>query len=140
MSERAFDPATESLYHIAGNVPDPSGESAQLGIQSSIDMTKSAIGHPLIRWRDRVIESDLYLTDGRFVLHIICPKCSTPEAPHALYVRQEQKDMDWRPETGELSVEPFMCTWELPEGRRMEFGIGMCKWRVAIEKNIARDV
>lgn len=136
----AFDPQRESLYHIAGDVPDPSGESAQHGIQSSIDMTKSAIGHPLIRWRDRVIESDLYLTDGRFVLHLICPKCSMPGAPHALYVRQERKDMDWKPETGELSVEPFECTWELPEGRRQEFGLGLCRWRVAIEKNIARDV
>lgn len=138
---QAFDPQRESLYHIAGNVPDPSGvDPNQHGMQSSIDMTKGALAHPLIRWRDRVIESDLYLVDGRFVLHLICPKCSMPGSPHALYVRQERKDMDWRPETGELSVEPFECTWELPEGRRQEFGLGLCRWRVAIEKNFARDV
>lgn len=138
---KVFDPTKESLYHIAGSVPDPSAmEPEKLGMQSSLDMTKSALAHPLIRWRDRVVEADLYLIDDRLVLHLICPKCSTAEVPHALYIREEQKAIDWRPETGELSVERFECTWELPEGRRMEFGIGMCRWRVAIDKNLAKDV
>lgn len=141
MKPNVFDPRTESLYHIAGDVSDPSGvEPEKFGAQSSIDMTKSAIGHPLIRWRDRIIEGDLYQIEGKLVLHVICPKCSTPEAPHALYIREERKGMEWNPETGELSIEPFECTWELPEGRRMEFGLGLCRWRVAIERNIARDV
>jgi hypothetical protein len=141
MSRQVIDPEKESLYHIAGEAPDPSGAEPELrGHQSSLDLTRSALAHPLIRWRDRVIEADLYEMDSKLVLHIICPKCSTPEVPHALWVRQGQKDILWRPETGELSVEAFSCTWELPEGRRQEFGLGLCRWRVAIEKNFARDV
>lgn len=143
MTTRApFDPKTESLYHIAGDVPDPTG-SGKLGMQASIQLNKSAIGHPLIRWRnrdgDRVIEGDLYEIDGLLLLHIICPKCSTPETPHALWVKQEQKAIEWDPKSGLISVEPFMCTWELPLERRAEFGMGLCKWRVAIDKNIAKE-
>jgi hypothetical protein len=141
MSRPVIDPEKESLYHIAGGVSDPSGIEPDLhGYQSSIQLNRSALAHPLIRWRDRVIEADLYEMNGLLVLHIICPRCSTPEVPHALWVRQGQKDMLWRPEINELSVAVFECTWELPEGRRQEFGLGLCRWRVAIEKNFARDV
>jgi hypothetical protein len=32
------------------------------------------------------------------------------------------------------------CTWELEnDGRRMEFGLGLCNWTVGIDHNIARD-
>ena len=135
---KPFDPEREELYHIAGNVPDPSGGSDRLGAQSSMDMTAGALAHPMIRWRDRVIEGDLYDMGGKLVLHILCPRCSTPEAPHALWVREREKAMEWDPGRG-LSVEAFECTWELPGGRK-EFGVGMCRWRVAIERNVAREV
>ena len=136
-----IDPERESLYRICGDVPDPSNlEPDKGGYQSSIQLNRSALAHPMIRWQDRVVEADLYEMDGKLVLHILCPKCSTPETPHALWVREGQKDILWRPDTGELSVSPFECTWELPEGRRQEFGLGLCRWRVAIDKNIAKDV
>lgn len=151
-SRQVFDPAKESLYSICGDAPDPSGMDPRMrGYQSSIDMTKGALAKPLIRWRDRVIEGDLYEIEGKLVLHLICPKCSSPACnppcnipghcgPHALYVRQERKAIEWDAERQLLSVESFECTWELPEGRRQEFGLGLCRWRVAIENNIARDM
>jgi hypothetical protein len=136
----AFDPQKESLFHICGDAPDPTGMTNLRGAQSSVDFTGGAFAHPMLRWRDRVVEADLYETDGQLMLHLLCPKCSTPEAPHALWVKQEQKPMEWDKERKLLSVAAFSCTWELPEGRRQEFGIGMCRWRVAIDKNVVREV
>lgn len=134
-----FDPQREELYHIAGDAPDPSGLTDKRGMQASVQLNRSAIAHPLIRWRDRVIEGDLYEMDGQLVLHILCPRCSTPEALHALLIKAGQKAIEWDAERGLLSVERFECTWELPEGRRVEFGAGLCRWRVAIERNVAKE-
>jgi hypothetical protein len=131
----------EQLAYICGTTPDPSGRDPNLiGHESKLDFTKSALGHPLIRWRDKVIEADVYLDGEELVVHIICPKCSTPDVPHGLHIRASQKGVEYDAKTNTLSVEPFTCSWELPEGRRQEFGIGMCKWRVAIDKNFAREV
>lgn len=141
MNRPVYDPSKESLYQIAGDVPDPSGRDPHLrGQQSTMDFTQGAMAKPLIRWRDFVIEADVYRIDGKLVVHIICPKCSTPEKPHGLYIREDQKALEWDEERRVLSVAPFECSWELPEGRRQEFGIGMCRWRVAIEKNFCREV
>lgn len=72
-------------------------------------------------------------------IHLICPRCSTDADPHALSITPANKDIYWDAVKKELSVEDFGCTWELPEGRRMEFGIGLCGWRISIDKNIAKD-
>jgi len=127
----------ESMYRIAGNVPDPSGQTNLRGRESTLDMTAGAIAHPLLRWRDRVVEADLYLDGGKLLLHLICPKCSTSEEPHGLWVREGEKAIEWS--EGLLSVEPITCPWELPEGRK-EFGVGMCRWRVAIERGQVREL
>ena len=48
--------------------------------------------------------------------------------------------VDWDPEKG-LSVEPFECTWEMGErqGERIHFGLSLCRWRVGIQNNVAKD-
>lgn len=43
---------------------------------------------------------------------------------------------------GHLSVEPFECSWELEADRQLSrhaAGLNLCRWKAAIEDNIARD-
>lgn len=129
----AYNPNTEELYTIKEDALDPAG-TGQVGKSATIGLNKSAVAKPLIRYKDFVIEADLYNMDGEFMVHLYCPKCR-----NALSIKGSQKKIDYSTSDG-LSVEPFMCTWELdPEGRRMEFGLGLCRWKVGISNNIARD-
>jgi hypothetical protein len=122
------------------------------------------------KYGDFVLEGDLYLvgegSKREYMLHLICPVCTpkhlvpctcteaerplcpscegtgeTKPAPHGLSIKSSQKAMSWDPVRG-LSVERFGCTWELPAANagRLEFGLGLCPWRVAIDHGIARDV
>lgn len=142
-----FDKEREELVHLAGDQPDPltgmpGVETARAGggIMSTVRMTKSAAGHPKVRYKDFVLELDVYEPPGapRYV-HLICPRCR-----HALRITEDRKAMEYDPTRdvengGRISVEKFTCTWELPEDRRMEFGLGLCRWTVAIDNNVARD-
>jgi len=147
MKNAVLDHDREELVHLAGDAPDPMADvlgfehARGVGIQSTIRMTKQAKGHPKIRYKDFLLEADVYDLAGEPLwVHLICPRCH-----HALKISADKKSIDYdravTPELGgRLSVEPFMCTWELPEGRRQEFGIGLCRWRVAIDNNVAKDV
>jgi hypothetical protein len=92
---------------------------------------------------DFVLECDVYPGEqtGTFVVVLYCPKCSTPKAPHTLKITSDRKHIEFDAVTRKLSVEPFECTWELPEAanRRIAFGAGLCRWRVGISNNVARD-
>lgn len=145
-----IDPRREELVHLAGDAPDPLAEvhgfehARGTGIASTVNLTKTAKGHPKIRYKDFLITADVYELAGEpMKIHLICPRCR-----HALWIRADRKHIDYDVTAdvdngGRLSVEPFMCTWELdaePGARRMEFGLSLCKWRVAIDNNVARDV
>ena len=130
---------SEELYHICGDVADPSG-SGKRGVQSSMDLTKGALGHPTVVYehagqRYGSVTGRNCASAG---VHLICPLCSIAERPHGLTVRQSQKQMEFR--DGRLSVEPFGCTWETEPELRRAFGLATCPWRVAIQNNIAKDV
>lgn len=130
---QAFDPEREELEFLAGDQPLP-----EKGLVSTTDLTQTAKAHPMIRYKDRVIEADLYEMGGQLMVHLLCPRCR-----HALKISSERKHMEWDRES--LSVEPFTCTWELgrdtsgTDGDHIAFGLGLCGWRVAIDKNVARD-
>lgn len=147
----AYDPRTEELEHIAGDPPegmyqtgqhlDPMG-TGKMGHASQMDMTKGAEAHPMIRYNQFVIEADVYRvpdTDEISVV-ILCPRCH-----NALTISSKKKAVRFDPPSvkhpqGVLSVEPFECTWELDtQGRRMEFGLGLCRWKVGISNNVAKD-
>ena len=139
----SYDPHTEELIYQSGDAPDPEGQIGG-GFQQSINLGKSASGHPKIRYRDIVIEADVYDLEGvAFHVMILCPRCR-----NSLRISRERKAIDWDPEAGhpqdggQISIEPFQCTWENGErnGERQDFGLGLCGWRVAVDKNIARDV
>jgi uncharacterized protein YbaR (Trm112 family) len=118
--------ANKELFQIAGD--------EQHGISSTMDLTRTALGHPMIEYgSDRVIEADVYAMKGHLMVHLICPRCR-----HALTIRADQKHMEYSIRSNELSVEAFRCTWEMDDWRR-EFGMSMCGWTVAVDKNVARD-
>jgi len=148
---RAFDPEKEELNLIAGDGLVRTQGSMEKGIASTTRLTQNAFAHPMIRYSGRygefVLEGDLYqmpVSAGKseLMLHIICPVCSTPEKPHALRIVSSRKKMEYDNTRG-ISVETFGCTWELPEAGNtpgaLKFGMGLCKWRVAIENNRAHD-
>lgn len=132
------DSEAANLYR-EGAMLDPTG-TGLMGHGSELDLTKNAIGHPLIRWRDLVMEADVYHPmEGVLEVHIHCPKCSTPDDPHVLRITSERKSIEYDKKRNLLYVEPFECCWELPAERRQEFGLGLCKWRVAIDGDRAVD-
>lgn len=125
-----FNPNTEELYHVAGDM--------DTGVTTDVSLTKSAFAKPQIRYSGRfgefVLTCELYKMGNELSLHLICPRCR-----NALWIKSSKKQMHWDSDKG-LSIEPFECTWELEgDSRRMEFGLGLCRWRAAIDKNIAKD-
>lgn len=134
----------EELVHIAGTAPanDPVTGKAG-GYVSSLNLAANPdIQHPLVRYKDRVIECDVYFAGASVTaVDIVCPRCQ-----NALRISAERKQIFYDPnhqreDGGRLSVERFECTWEAePGGRRMEFGLGLCRWSAEIDNNVARDV
>ncbi len=130
-----------------------------LAAQQTIRMTESAQGHPRIYYKGKagefVIEGDLYAFPGEpMKLVILCPKCSMASGQdHALTITSDKKAMEYDPrggapgDGGRLSVETFECTWELESGKKVDrnenisivMGANLCRWKVAIDHNIARD-
>lgn len=136
----SFDPQREELVHLAGDAPDPSG-SGLVGHQASLNLSRTALGHPKIRYRDLVIEADVYALPGvPMYVHILCPKCR-----HALKIAEDRKHIEYDPKAGppqdggRISIEAFQCTWEMDD-QRQQFGLSLCGWKVVVDNNIARDV
>lgn len=168
MSE-AFDPSREELYSIIdeesadgaaagdvyrqGSFADPSG-SGLMGQASQMRLKEMALGHPLIRYKDLVLEADVYKDPegGGLMVNIFCPRCR-----NSLRITSQRKQIEFTAalvrdratgrmlKRGTLSVSPFQCTWELGRGTdqtgadRMDFGMGLCRWTVAIDNNVAKD-
>lgn len=139
MSLPTFNPDTEVLEHVAGDDPNA---SSRLG---SIDMTRNAFGKVRVRFEDKMIFAEVYKTpEGMLEVHWMCPRCGPLNAQRMSRIPGSRKRIEYDPSVqaedgGRLSVEAFECPWELEsEGRRMEFGLGLCKLRLAIENNVAR--
>lgn len=124
MAKRLWDPVREEYRYVAG---DPVG-----GTRTA--MKNKPFANPQIRYKDSLIECELYLDPGTglFMLHAMCPRCC-----HALRISQEQKDMEWDGET--ISVEPFQCPWELDSNLNVGTFTNMCRWRVGVSHGIAKD-
>lgn len=138
MAHPAYNPQKEEIYSIKGDMND--GNS---GVASHLNLTKTALARVPIRYKDRITEGDLYRMPGdgvgksELMLNLYCPKCA-----NSLQIRSSRKQMDWDGEF--LSVEAFSCTWEAgrsdgTKNDRIEFGAGLCRWRVGINKNVAKD-
>lgn len=129
-----FDPKTEEVVHLAGDMDH--------GLAATVKLDKSKT-EVSVRYRDFLMTCDLYRIEGAPMrLLLICPRCR-----NTLTITADKKQMAYESSRlpqfgGELSVEAFRCTWESDsskDGRRMEFGLGLCNWTVAIDRNIAKD-
>ncbi len=143
--------ARNELYQVAGDQADPMGGAAR-GRAGQMNLTETALGHPYVRYKDQLLELDVYKIAGApMYIHIICPRCH-----NASKIQEDNKAFSYEPTRipkilpfllsvgvgaphgGSLSVEKFECSWELgPE--RQEFGVGLCRWRVGIDNNVAKD-
>jgi len=161
------DPSVRRLMGTdeSGNVVPGRREMVQLagdenrGMQSvrRLDTAKVEV---LVAYRGRVGDFDLtvdvYALPGEPAeLHIICPKCRHKSRITAERKKIEFDQHDIRPYTfvdgsrmptngGRLDVETFECGWEMPEAVEHKVGItqhGMtlCRMRMAIDHNVAKD-
>ena len=163
----AYNPQVEELVYVAGDQPvavrqnyaarspDPL-DAGLVGRSSTVRLDKAALGHPLVRWRDLVIECDVYpFLDGgdggdtsRLEVVLICPCCQ-----NQLRVTSDRKAIEWIPGApevdpssgemvvrGTLSIAVFQCTWEKDKTRAVTGSSeNLCRWRVGIDKNKAID-
>lgn len=102
------------------------------GLWSSTRLIASADAHPVILWKDKILQADLWLRGENTYIILYCPKCL-----HMLRIESARKKIEWDAEKG-LHVEPFGCTWELAdsdgrEGERIIGGLNLCRWTVGIE-------
>lgn len=142
------------LFHICGDVPDPSGQSGALGYQTKIDLSKNKYGEPTILYRARngaefKLTADVYKFEGApLEIVLLCPRCSTDKHPHALKISSDHKRIEYDPRElvergGRLNVERIKCTWELDGEKAVALvgsSLNLCGWNVVIENNVARDV
>lgn len=97
----------------------------------------NAAAHAKVRYREFLLECDVYEAGGLITVVLFCPRCK-----QQLKIDSSRKAIEWDPVRGLLSVEPFQCTWELPDehlGQKREFGFSLCRWTAAIDKGVARD-
>ncbi len=125
---------------------NPMSEELDLRCERGPNMAHvTPLGRPQIRYKGRygdfVLEADVFPGKdlGTFEVHIYCPRCSTPELPHNNRITSERKAIEF--ENGLLSIEAFECCWELQqrEGERIAFGAGLCRMKMGITKNVAKD-
>lgn len=149
-ANRLANRAVVQTHHHA----DPDGDRRYgEGVAQQINLDHAKIT-ALVRYQDHILEVDVYTSpsDATKVSHVelICPRCK-----NVCRVSSERKAIDWRPAVrvervgdmvnmGELSIEPFTCTWETPDaGAHVAGGIRalnkLCRLRIGITKNQARD-
>lgn len=104
-------------------------EDARGGMWSSLNLTRTALAHPKVVYKDKLLTFDLYESGGQLMVNLYCPKCE-----HSLRIEQKHKKIEWDEGTG-LFIESFRCTWELDlrGDERIAFGLNLCGWTVAVE-------
>lgn len=131
---QVYDPSRHEITYTAGLRGQPPAVDPVTGrvggVGPTVNLSRTAIAHPLVRFGEQLLEFDLHLDDkGQAYLHGICPKCR-----QMLTFRRANKPFLHRPDVlpelgGELSVEEFTCTFDIEPGQK-------CGFRAAIDKNI----
>jgi hypothetical protein len=145
--EKSDQQIEKELFTICGD-PDEKYDAAKIypkhgslagGLAQDMRIDKMAEAHPTIRYKDFLIDCDLYITPDRseLSLTLICPLCH-----NMLKISSKDKAIGW--DGDKISIEPFGCTWEAGRSDatandRIDFGLGLCRWRVGVENGVARD-
>lgn len=158
----------KELFQVCGDAPEPGGNTR--GVLASCDLTVGKIAAVPVYYSGRfgefVLTLDVYHAPGEpLYLHMLCPACSSAQRSHGLKISADNKTIDFDARAlpklpgiptgqlvaelgvasaedirGRLSVEAFACTWEAEPDLRRSFGLARCGFRVAIDRNVARDV
>lgn len=150
MTKTMYDPRTEEIFHVAGDVPDPTMDTGLYGKQSTVNLQNSRTAEVQIRYKDTIIFGDVYQYENAPIRVIImCPRCR-----NALMITGDNKRIDYdlaaAPSIGgRISIEPFKCPFEAPdagahrhrsgEGAQVITGMSMCNWKVGVHNNKALD-
>lgn len=113
------------------------------GVTVEHDLTKTAIAQVHLLYKGRAptppgldhfeIECEVYEVGGILAVHSVCPKCR-----HSQWIDGRNKSIRFDRDTGKLFIEPFTCPWEMT-AERHEFGIGLCRLRVAYDGKAIKD-
>lgn len=148
MTKSMYDTQREEIFHVAGDVPDPTGTGLR-GQSSSVSLD-TKIAEVQIRYKDVLIFGDVYkYPDVPLRVVIMCPRCH-----NALTITEDNKKIDYdfaaAPQIGgRISIERFTCPFEAPgagahqrhtgDGAQIITGTKMCGWKVGVENNKALD-
>lgn len=147
------------VVQLAGDVPDPTGLSARRGFQSTTHLTAGK-QEVVVVYKGLFLTVDLYVLGAQVTAYLHCPRCR-----NVLTVRGDRKAIDFDPlavspvrvevagagdpvlalagQFGRLSIEPFECTWEITGGPHVagghHTGVSLCRMRMAIDDNRAKD-
>ncbi len=151
------------MVQLAGDAPDPTGSSDGCGLLSTHRLTAGKQEVAVI-YGDLFLTVDIYAVPEPMKIHIICPRCHKQSI-----IRADRKRVDFDPgelnprfkqilqvahraelpelanlEFGRLSIEAFMCAWEIGDDPHVAGGThtggSLCRLRLAIENNRAREV
>lgn len=150
----------KSLVQLAGDVPDPTGQTSHRGRMSKLNLSGGK-HEVVVVYRDTFLTVDVYLIEGQPPeVHLICPRCHK-----ASRIAGDQKAIDFDPgranpaqadiaatgdpalaeagRMGRLSIEPFECAWEIGGDQHVaggvHTGVSLCRLQLAIDNNRAKD-
>lgn len=146
----------KAVVQIAGDAPDPTGQTAGGGILQNVHLTMGK-QEVVVVYRDMFLTVDVYAIPGEPIkIHVICPRCHkasqicgtnkkiefepsslNPMMPRIL--ETQDRELVRVGSHGRLSVETFECTWELGGDKHVagavHTGASLCRMRAAIENN-----
>ncbi len=149
------------LVQLAGDAPDPTGTTTHRGALSTMRLTGGK-QEVVVVHKDVFLTVDVYALPGEpMKIHLLCPRChkhlTIPGYRKAISFEPGERNpqrttivASGRPELvgmadlGRLSVEQFECTWEIGEDKHvtggLHTGVSLCRLRLVIDNNIAREV
>lgn len=142
MTKAMYNPRTEEIFHVAGDMKH--------GVSSTVRLDKTATAEVQIRYKDTIIFGDVYqFPDTPIRVVIMCPKCR-----NVLTITGDNKEIEYdllaAPGIGgRISIAKFKCPFEAPdagahkrrsgEGGQIITGNQMCNWKVGVHNNKALD-
>lgn len=112
------------------------------GVTANHDLKGLAIGQVQLFYTGRhvpldmkgvEIECEIYKIGDALMVHTVCPRCRRAQS-----IDGRNKKVEYDQKAGTLRIEPFECTWEIGD-ERQQFGVGLCRTKLAYEGKIVRD-